>query len=263
MLPLLCCHPRLAGSIAHTSTLHDLPAYTPAQPHTSFSTTLPHVHHPCRIYHRGSGEHHQVALPSYPHFEGHSLELLDTCEEGELSALERLQAEREDDAMWKDFREKLLANLGLVGRCCWLGLTAAGAARDDWGGWWLLWCCLLGHMPCRHALLSTLHHLPWRSARSDAAAAVLPSAKLTPAPAPAPAPPLLQVGEELWHTQGHARPQRPKDGWSLVVHSQGPRHQRRPTYVAMPDGRQRTLTDSEAFLERLRTRKRNAKFMPT
>jgi hypothetical protein len=67
-----------------------------------------------RVYNRGSGERHHVALPSYPHFEGRPLAEVDEVEEGELSALGRHAALREDDAMYADFQEKLLFNLGLV-----------------------------------------------------------------------------------------------------------------------------------------------------
>jgi hypothetical protein len=38
----------------------------------------------------------------------------DQIEEGELSKISRLAAEREDNMMWKEFREKLLLNIGLV-----------------------------------------------------------------------------------------------------------------------------------------------------
>jgi hypothetical protein len=70
------------------------------------------------------------------------------------------------------------------------------------------------------------------------------------------------VGEDLWHLQGHAKPQRPKAGWGLVVHSQGPKERRLPTFVSMPNGRQRPLSSSEAFFERVRTAKKNVSFTP-
>jgi hypothetical protein len=38
----------------------------------------------------------------------------DAIQEGELSTLSRLAAEREDNMMWKEFRERLLRNIGLV-----------------------------------------------------------------------------------------------------------------------------------------------------
>jgi hypothetical protein len=49
------------------------------------------------------------------------LQEFDSIEEGELSTLSRLAAEREDNMMWKEFRERLLHNIGLV--------SAAGASR--------------------------------------------------------------------------------------------------------------------------------------
>lgn len=42
------------------------------------------------------------------------LQEFDRINEGELSAVTRLASEREDNMMWKEFRDKLLKNLGLV-----------------------------------------------------------------------------------------------------------------------------------------------------
>jgi hypothetical protein len=42
------------------------------------------------------------------------LQEFDTIQEGELSRLTRLATEREDNMMWKEFREALLRNIGLV-----------------------------------------------------------------------------------------------------------------------------------------------------
>jgi hypothetical protein len=42
------------------------------------------------------------------------LQEFDSIQEGELSTLSRLAAEREDNMMWKEFRERLLHNIGLV-----------------------------------------------------------------------------------------------------------------------------------------------------
>jgi hypothetical protein len=42
------------------------------------------------------------------------LQEFDKIQEGELSTLSRLAAEREDSMMWKEFRERLLRNIGLV-----------------------------------------------------------------------------------------------------------------------------------------------------
>lgn len=45
---------------------------------------------------------------------GHLLQEFDSIQEGELSTISRLAAEREDNMMWKEFRERLLRNIGLV-----------------------------------------------------------------------------------------------------------------------------------------------------
>ena len=42
------------------------------------------------------------------------LQVFDSIQEGELSTISRLAAEREDNMMWKEFRERLLRNIGLV-----------------------------------------------------------------------------------------------------------------------------------------------------
>eukprot|EP00879_Flechtneria_rotunda_P026500 GHRR01028258.1.p1 GENE.GHRR01028258.1~~GHRR01028258.1.p1 ORF type:complete len:153 (+),score=37.25 GHRR01028258.1:514-972(+) len=42
------------------------------------------------------------------------LQDFDRIQEGELSTISRLAAEREDNMMWKEFRERLLRNMGLV-----------------------------------------------------------------------------------------------------------------------------------------------------
>lgn len=68
-----------------------------------------------RVYHRGSGERHVVRLPSYPAFEGYSLEEFDSVDEGELSKLNRLVAEREQAMMGHEFHDKLLYNIGVAG----------------------------------------------------------------------------------------------------------------------------------------------------
>lgn len=68
-----------------------------------------------RVYHRGSGERHAVRLPSFPSFEGYSLQEFDRVQEGELSALNRLVAEREDAMLADEFHDKLLYNSGLAG----------------------------------------------------------------------------------------------------------------------------------------------------
>jgi len=72
-----------------------------------------------KLYHRGSGERHVVRLSTYPAFEGYSLEQYDKLEEGELSQLNRLMAEREEAELYARFRSDLLFNLGLVGEKLW------------------------------------------------------------------------------------------------------------------------------------------------
>lgn len=68
-----------------------------------------------RVYHRGSGERHIKRLATYPKFEGLSLQEFDQVDEGEISKLNRLVAQREESTMVKEFQQKILYNLGLVG----------------------------------------------------------------------------------------------------------------------------------------------------
>ncbi|GFR43188.1 hypothetical protein Agub_g4180 [Astrephomene gubernaculifera] len=81
-----------------------------------------------RVYGTGSGERHVARLPSYPAFEGYSLEEFDRATEGELGALNRQVAERTDAAMYERFRSDLLYNLGLRGE----KLRHGEAGRPAW-----------------------------------------------------------------------------------------------------------------------------------
>ncbi|GIL73658.1 hypothetical protein Vretimale_5458 [Volvox reticuliferus] len=68
-----------------------------------------------KVYGSGSGERHVARLPTYPAFEGYSLEEFDRVGEGEISALNRKVAERLDEEMYDRFRKDLLFNLGVRG----------------------------------------------------------------------------------------------------------------------------------------------------
>ncbi|KAG1656822.1 hypothetical protein FOA52_008456 [Chlamydomonas sp. UWO 241] len=108
-----------------------------------------------KVYHRGSGERHVVRLPSYPAFEGytlnqldaadegerqldsvqprglhvyqpshahartHTLNQLDAADEGELSSLNRVVAAREDERLASAFAANLVFNLGMEGPDLW------------------------------------------------------------------------------------------------------------------------------------------------
>jgi hypothetical protein len=86
-----------------------------------------------------------------------------------------------------------------------------------------------------------------------------------------------QAGPGLSDTHGHAKPQRPEEGWSWVVHDtsrhwnskherkqqkeQQQKQQRKPRpgkggpmpYVAEADGRLRAMGEEEAYLQQRRT----------
>ena len=89
-----------------------------------------------------------------------------------------------------------------------------------------------------------------------------------------------QAGPDLWDLHGRARPQRPAEGWSFVVHDtsrrwRGKRERARAAqqqgqqgqqqgqpgeggpapYAAGPDGVPRALSPDEAYLERRRAPK--------
>ncbi|EFJ42573.1 hypothetical protein VOLCADRAFT_107208 [Volvox carteri f. nagariensis] len=68
-----------------------------------------------KVYGSGSGERHVARLPTYPAFEGYSLEEFDRAGEGEMSALNRKASEQLDAEMYDRFRKDLLFNLGLRG----------------------------------------------------------------------------------------------------------------------------------------------------
>lgn len=75
-----------------------------------------------RVYWRGSGERLFMRLPTYPAFEGYTLQEFDNINEGEISQLNRVVAQRVDDDMWEEFRETLLYHLGVIGE----GLKVTG-----------------------------------------------------------------------------------------------------------------------------------------
>jgi len=163
-----------------------------------------------RQFHRGSGERHVAQVPTYPSFDGRPLDAASAeGAESELSALARGAARREDDGMWRDFRERLLHNLGVS-------------------------------------------------------------------------------GPGLWDVRGRARPQRPAEGWSMVVHPVGKGARRDGVgggggggrgaaiepragagapagagglpYVSEPGGALRPLRGDEALLEKRRTPKRRRRW---
>ncbi|GIL49442.1 hypothetical protein Vafri_5773 [Volvox africanus] len=68
-----------------------------------------------KVYGSGSGERHVARLPTYPAFEGYSLEEFDRAGEGELSVLNRKVSERLEEDMYDRFRKDLLLNLGVRG----------------------------------------------------------------------------------------------------------------------------------------------------
>ncbi|KAI8464465.1 MAG: hypothetical protein J3K34DRAFT_491425 [Monoraphidium minutum] len=72
-----------------------------------------------RQYHRGSGERHFVR-------------------EGELSLLTRRAAEAEDDIMWREFRERIMYNLGLAGAGLWDTHGHARPQRPEAGWSWVV-----------------------------------------------------------------------------------------------------------------------------
>jgi hypothetical protein len=67
-----------------------------------------------RQRHRGSGDRPYARPDTAPAFEGLTLDEFDATKEGELSALARRAAEAEDDLQWREFRRRMLYNLGLV-----------------------------------------------------------------------------------------------------------------------------------------------------
>jgi hypothetical protein len=69
-----------------------------------------------KVFNRGSGERHVVRLPSYPRFEGYTLQEFDRAQEGELSQLNREVARREEQEQVERFSSSLAYNLGLVRR---------------------------------------------------------------------------------------------------------------------------------------------------
>ncbi|GLC34890.1 hypothetical protein PLESTM_000250800 [Pleodorina starrii] len=79
-----------------------------------------------KVYGSGSGERHVARLPTYPAFEGYSLEEFDRAGESELSALNRKLAESLDEQMYDRFRNDLLFNLGVRGEKLRLSSHEAG-----------------------------------------------------------------------------------------------------------------------------------------
>nr|8A22_BD Chain BD, mS45 [Polytomella magna]8APN_BC Chain BC, mS45 [Polytomella magna]8APO_BD Chain BD, mS45 [Polytomella magna] len=72
-----------------------------------------------RVFHRGSGERLVHRTATFPAFEGYPLAEVDQTTEGEVSKLNREESKRQDNAMFQDFRKKLLFNLGMVGEQLW------------------------------------------------------------------------------------------------------------------------------------------------
>lgn len=82
-----------------------------------------------------------------------------------------------------------------------------------------------------------------------------------PSDALRPAPPPRATGSDLWDSGHHAKPQRPRAGWSYVVHdtSDDPAS-RRPTVVMPPSAGgvgapHRPLGEPETYLQARRTPK--------
>jgi hypothetical protein len=149
-----------------------------------------------RQFHRGSGERHVAQVPTFPSFDGRPLdEASAEGAESELSALAREAARREDSSMWRDFRARLLHNLGVS-------------------------------------------------------------------------------GPDLWDVRGRARPQRPAEGWSIVVHPVGGKKEEAGVtaaagpaaatggapYVAEPGGALRPLRGDEVAYEKRRMPKRRRRW---
>ncbi|WIA08767.1 hypothetical protein OEZ85_008190 [Tetradesmus obliquus] len=113
----------------------DLPADVPAYMRVDKDMATAHLDAEVvgRQFHRGSGDRHYVRLQSYPSFEGYSLEEFDSIQEGELSTISRLAAEREDNMMWKEFRERLLRNIGLTAPDLYQHLNKARPPRPRRG----------------------------------------------------------------------------------------------------------------------------------
>lgn len=84
-----------------------------------------------RVFHRGSGERNIARLATYPAFEGYPVAALDQLAESELSSLNRQIAERQEETLFKGFKESLLFNLGLVGEKVWDPSQARPAGNKD------------------------------------------------------------------------------------------------------------------------------------
>ena len=70
------------------------------------------------------------------------------------------------------------------------------------------------------------------------------------------AAPTAQAGTKLFDMRGYAKPQRPKDGWSWVVHPSGKGSSaKQEAYVVTPTGQQRSLNEEEQYLQQRKTPK--------
>jgi hypothetical protein len=210
-----------AAAVALPPRPADLPADAPSSARAPLELLAAFIESTIvgRQYHRGSGERHVAMIPTYPSFDGRPLAQASPASsdaaaplpESELSAAAREASRREDDGMWRDFRARLLHNLGVS-------------------------------------------------------------------------------GPGLWDVRGRARPQRPAEGWSMVVHPVGARRQQQEQeeqggrgergarrraldpragpgapagaapYVAEPGGALRPLRGDEVVLERRRTPKRRRRW---
>jgi hypothetical protein len=57
------------------------------------------------------------------------LQEFDAVSESEISIINRLSAERQDNVMWREFRTRLLRNMGLVRRCTTVNSSLAQLAN--------------------------------------------------------------------------------------------------------------------------------------
>ncbi|CAD7697235.1 unnamed protein product [Ostreobium quekettii] len=64
---------------------------------------------------RGSGERHVLNMPTYPKFEAVKLEDAHKYDEWEISHVNHEMVDRQDKAMIKEFKERLLMNMGKIG----------------------------------------------------------------------------------------------------------------------------------------------------
>eukprot|EP00877_Chromochloris_zofingiensis_P009545 jgi/Chrzof1/4844/Cz15g01100.t1 len=123
--------------LPYTDTAHD---YSTAPQRISHDVAAAYIDAEVagRTFHRGSGEAHYVRLDTYPKFEGYTLEEFDAAQEGEYSALNRAVAAEEDELMWREFRERLMWNLGLAGVDLWDTRGHARAQRPKEGWDWVV-----------------------------------------------------------------------------------------------------------------------------